>query len=173
MATGLLIDIDAGVDHVRGPGSAHLILMYGDYECPYSRVAYRKIQRVERRLGGELRVAFRHFPLTAKHPHALSAAAAAEAASNQDSFWAMHELLLHRQNALRDDDLRRYATKLTLDVERFDRDRTGDEVQARIDRDIQSALDSGQVFGTPTLFIDGVLHSGGYEPDDLIRVLQA
>ena len=76
-------------------------------------------------LGGGIRFAFRHFPLDEIHPHALAAAAAAEAAALQDRFWDMHELLFHRQKALEDDDLRRYAAELGLDVARFDQDRSG------------------------------------------------
>jgi len=36
----------------------------------------------------------------------------------------MHELLFHRQKALRDDDLQLYAAQLELDVARFDQDRS-------------------------------------------------
>src|SRR6478736_4718243 len=97
------------VDHVRGPTAGRLILEYGDYECPYSRRAFREIERVEQRLGEGVRFAFRHFPLTEIHPHAFAAAAAAEAAALQDQFWKMHDLLFRRQQALTDDDLRRYA----------------------------------------------------------------
>jgi protein-disulfide isomerase len=69
--------LDADVDHVRGPAAGRLILEYGDYECPYSRQAFRQIERVEEQLSGRIRFAFRHFPLTEIHPHALAAAAAA------------------------------------------------------------------------------------------------
>jgi protein-disulfide isomerase len=48
------------VDHVRGEPDGRLIVEYGDYECPYSRRAYRQIERVEQRLDGTLRIAFRH-----------------------------------------------------------------------------------------------------------------
>src|ERR1019366_3818148 len=61
--------------------------------------------------------------LTRIHPHALAAAAAAEAAALQGRFWDMHELLFHRQKALEDGDLRGYAAQLGLDVAAFDRDR--------------------------------------------------
>src|SRR5580765_7526238 len=101
--------LDAGVDHVRGEAGTPVILEYGDYECPYSRLAFRSIERVERKLSGGVRFAFRHFPLTQIHPHALAAAAAAEAATRQERFWKMHELLFHRQKALEDEDLRSYA----------------------------------------------------------------
>ncbi len=81
-----LAPLDYDVDHVRGPAVGRLILEYGDYECPYSRQAYREIERVEEELGGGIRFAFRYFPLTEIHPHAFAAAAAAEAAAGQGRF---------------------------------------------------------------------------------------
>jgi protein-disulfide isomerase len=161
--------LEDAVDHVRGPTSSPLIVEYGDYECPYSRRAYRQIQRLE----GEtsIRFAFRHFPLTQIHPHALASAGAAEAAHLQGRFWDMHDLLFHRQKALDDDDLRAYANDLGLDVDRFDGDRGSNEVAARIERDVESGRSSGEVTGTPTLFIDGVVYRGSYDADDLLELL--
>ena len=163
--------LDDAVDHVRGGSAGRLIVEYGDYECPYSRRAFREIERVERRLGDGVRFAFRHFPLTEIHPHALAAAPAAEAAALQNRFWNMHELLFHRQLALEDDDLRRYAAEIELDVAQFDRDRTGAAVLGRVRRDVQSGLASGEVHGTPTLFIDGVVHRGDYDAATLLEAL--
>jgi protein-disulfide isomerase len=163
--------LDENVDHVRGEAGASVILEYGDYECPYSRQAFRAIERVERELSGRVRFAFRHFPLTEIHPHALAASAAAEAASGQGGFWEMHDLLFHRQKALEDDDLRSYATEIGLDLPRFDRDRGDPEVLARIERDVASGEATGLVRGTPTLFVDGVLYQGGYDPAAFIVAL--
>jgi protein-disulfide isomerase len=164
--------VDERVDHVRGPADGHLILVYADYECPYSRAAYRIIERVERTMGGTLRFAFRHFPLSQIHPHALAASAAAEAAALQGRFWEMSEVLFRRQAALKDRDLRSYATKLGLDVSRFDVDRAGGTVLARVGRDIESGRASRQVRGTPTVFIDGALHQGAYDAASLMKGLE-
>jgi protein-disulfide isomerase len=156
--------LDEEIDHVRGEAGAPVILEYGDYECPYSRQAFRGIERVERELSGRVRFAFRHFPLTEIHPHALAASTAAEAAARQGRFWEMHDLLFRRQKALEDDDLHSYASELGLDLARFDSDRADAEVLARIERDVTSGEATGVVRGTPTLFIDGVLYQGGYDP---------
>jgi protein-disulfide isomerase len=163
--------LEEAVDHVRGPAGGSVILEYGDYECPYSRRAFREIERVERRLDGGVRFAFRHFPLTEIHPHALAAAAAAEAAAGQGRFWEMHELLFHRQRELEDDDLRRYAAELDLDARQFDDDRTGSAGLERVRRDVESGIASGEVQGTPTLFIDGAVHRGAYDAAALMEVL--
>ena len=163
--------LDEAVDHVRGPADARVVLEYGDYECPYSRRAYREIQRVEHELGGDLRFAFRHFPLTEIHPHALTAARAAEAAARQGRYWEMHEILYRRQRALGDADLREYARELGLDLARFDSDFEAEAVLERIRRDVSSGLASGEVMGTPTLFIDGTLHRAGYDAAALLSAL--
>ena len=166
-----LASLDEEVDHARGPTAGRLILEYGDYECPCSRQAYRAIEHVEQELSRRVRFAFRHFPLVQIHPHAFGAAAAAEAAALQDCFWAMHELLFHRQEALEDDDLRQYADELGLDVARFDEDRLGPDVRRRIRRDVETGLASAEVRGTPTLFIDGAVYVGAYDAASLMEAL--
>jgi protein-disulfide isomerase len=164
--------LDETVDHVRGAAGAPVILMYGDYECPYTRLAVREIERVEDELKGNVRFAYRNYPLTEIHPHALASAQAAEAAALQGRFWEMHELLFHRQKALEDHDLHRYAVQLELDSERFERDRTGDAVLARVRRDVDSGDATGEVEGTPTLFINGAIHRGRYDLDALLSALR-
>ena len=166
-----LAPLNEEVDHARGPTIGRLILEYGDYECPYSRQAFRAIESVEQELRGRIRFAFRHFPLVQFHPHAFGAAAAVEAAALQDRFWAMHELLFDRQKAFEDDDLRQHADELGLDVARFDEDRVGPEVRRRIRRDVETGLASREVRGTPTLFIDGVLYVGRYDAAALKEAL--
>jgi protein-disulfide isomerase len=165
--------VDDTLDHVRGGAAGRLIVEYGDYECPYSRAAFRSIERVESQLAERVRFAFRHFPLTEIHPHALAASAAAEAAATQGRFWDMHTLLFHRQKALEDDDLRSYAEELGLDLDRFAADRASSAVLARIRRDVESGLATGDVHGTPTLFIDGVVHTGQYDIASLLEEITA
>jgi protein-disulfide isomerase len=163
--------VDEAVDHVRGPRNASLIVEYGDYECTYSRAAYRAIQHVEEESPLGVRFAFRHFPLTDIHPHALRASRAAEAAALQGRFWEMHDQLYHHQKALEDDDLHRYARELELDLDRFDQDLAAKPVIERIERDVRSGVDSGEVLGTPTLFINGALHDGAFDAGSLLRAV--
>ncbi len=63
-----LAPLDEKVDHVRGSPAGRLIIEYGDYECPYSRQAFHAIEEVEQQPGGNVRFAFRHFPLTSIQP---------------------------------------------------------------------------------------------------------
>jgi protein-disulfide isomerase len=165
--------VDPDRDHWRGGEHAAVTLVeYGDYQCPYSRLAFRAIQRLERQLGGQLRFVFRHFPLTRIHPHALAAAHLAEAAALQGRFWPMQELLFSHQQALEDPDLWGYADQLGLDRQRLAADLDSRRVWQRVQADADSALESG-ARGTPTLFVNGRLHRGGYEQATLGAALAA
>ena len=145
--------------------AGRLIVEYGDYECPYTRAAYREIERVERRLGDGVRFAFRHFPLTEIHPHALAAAAAAEAAALQRRFWEMHDLLFHHQAALEERRPAAVCRRARASID--SRSSTATDASARGDaarRPRCRERDSvGRGPGTPTLFIDGVVHRGVYD----------
>jgi len=150
-------------DHVRGVETAPATLvMYGDYECPYTRQAYRVVQKLLADEPDALRFVFRHFPLRSIHPHAQHASEAAEAAAAQGRFWEMHDVLFAHQHALEDADLLGYAQELGLDAERFAREVGAHAYADRIREDVRSGLASG-VRGTPTLYFNRQLHEGGYD----------
>jgi protein-disulfide isomerase len=159
-------------DHAQGPADAPVTLVeYGDYECPYCGAAYPIVKELQRRLGDRLRFVFRNFPLTNAHPHAEHAAEAAEAAGAQGSFWEMHDYLYEHQTALADRSLEQYAGAVGLDVDRFDRDMTGQLYTDRVREDFVGGVRSG-VNGTPTFFINGVRHDGSYDLATLLDALE-
>jgi protein-disulfide isomerase len=138
---------------VRGPEGAPLVVVYGDYECPFCAA-------LEQRLHGlPLRVAFRHFPIRASHPRAFPAACAAEAAARQAAFWPMHDALFGDQARLEDPHLWARAEALGLDLDRFEADRRSEAVGERVRSDFRSGVRAG-VPTTPTLFVEGRMHAG-------------
>jgi protein-disulfide isomerase len=160
-------------DHVQGHVDAPVILVvYGDYECPYTRRAMTHVQGLQRRLGDDLCFAFRHFPAPEEiHPHAWTAAEAALAANAQDKFWQMHQHLFRHQRALEQKDLEGYALELALDVLRFRQDMLDHVHETRIRRDQQSGRESG-VQGVPTLFINGVRYDGHLKLADIMDAIE-
>ena len=168
MASDLSAPIDT-TDHVRGERGGRQLLIYGDFECPYTAQATHEIARLAER-GVVFEVVFRYFPLVEIHPHALAAARAADAAARQDRFWEMHDLLFRNQQHLDPGDLTRYATRLGLDRARFEADQADHTTVARIQRDVGSGVES-DVDGTPTLFIDGRRYEGPRDADSLATVL--
>ncbi len=158
-------------DHVAGPPEARVTLVeYGDFECPHCGALHPVIAAARKAFGGNLRLAFRHFPLRSTHPHSLAAAKAAEAAAAQGKFWEMHDRLYRRQTELTDTDLERHARELDLDVERFRRSLEDHAHEVRIREDLMSAARSGAK-GTPSLFINGELYQGSLERDEIMAAL--
>jgi protein-disulfide isomerase len=165
--SALAVPVDTA-DHVRGGGGRQLVV-YGDFDCPYTAEAMRSIGRVVES-GVAFELVFRHFPLRSIHPHAEAAARASEAAARQRQFWEMHDALFRSQRHLEAADLRRYAERISLDLTRFESDLVDPAVAARVERDVDSGARSG-VDGTPSLFIDGVRYRGPRDPARLGGVL--
>ena len=157
-------------DHVRGPSKASItVVHYGDFECSFSREGVRVMNVLEGRFDGQLRIVFRHFPLTTKHPHAQQAVEAADAAAAQGEFWEMAEFLFANQHKLADLYLTRYAIGLGMDTSKFDYDLAAHAYAERIRADVLSGKQNG-VTGTPTFFINGRRHEGS---DDLPSLMSA
>ena len=159
--------IDPVRDHLRGATDAPVTLVeYGDYECPHCGRAAPGVKELLRAFEGQVRFVFRHLPLPDVHPNAALAAEATEAAGAQGAFWPMHDLLFVHQDALQIADLIRYADELGLDTRRFEQELRTAKFAPRVAQDVNSAEEAG-VAGTPTFFINEVLHRGGYDPASL------
>ena len=157
-------------DHVRGEGAVELT-QFADFECPYCRDAAPSVRRVLERLEGRVRLRFRHFPIVSRHPHALRAALAAEAAGAQGRFWEMHDALYAHQKALEDEDLAGYAREIGLDVARFVADMDAPATAAAVEEDRVLGEAEG-VASTPAFFIDGRRYGGFYDVESLVDELE-
>ena len=159
-------------DHVQGPPEAlYTLVEYGDYECPACGRLFTTIRGLCSRFGDELRLVFRHYPLSGIHPHAQQAAEAAEAAGAQGHFWEMHDLLFAHQNAQKTSDLKRYAEQLSLDTRRFRDELKRRVYEGRVREDFRRGVANG-VYGTPGLFINGIRYSGELDLDSLLTRLK-
>ncbi len=147
-------------DHVIGNAHAPVTLYeFADLQCPSCAAYYPIIKELSNSYTDKVRVVFRHFPLRTLHKNALSAAYAAEAASNQGKFWEMIELLYARQDewsATTDfgSKARGYARDLGLNAERFVADMNSQGVKDRVAHDEKEAA-SLALRGTPSFFLNG------------------
>jgi protein-disulfide isomerase len=158
-------------DHILGnPDASVTLVEYGDYECPHCGRAHSILKEL-RAQESRFRLVYRHFPLTAIHPHAEPAAEAAEAAGAQGQFWEMHDLLFEHQDALDMIHLVGYARALGLDLNRFTSEMSARTHAAKVREDFLSGARSG-VNGTPTFFINGVRHNGSYELPSLMAAVE-
>ena len=162
MTTSELVIPVGEQDHVAGSLDAPVILVeYGDFECPYCGQAYPIVKTVQRALGKDLALVYRHFPLAEAHPHARLAAEAAEEAAEQGQFWRMHDTLFENQGALEHQDLLAYAEALGLDLGRFAAALTDHTHAKKVRSDFRGGVRSG-VNGTPTFFVNGERYDGSW-----------
>jgi protein-disulfide isomerase len=157
-------------EHILGNSDAPVtVLEYGDFECPYCAAAAPVLRQLVEESDGRVRLVFRNFPLADIHPHALTAALAAEAAGAQGAYWPMHDLLFARQDRLSDVDLRAYAEELGLDGSRV----VGEAAQQfgdKVEADFSAGLED-EVAGTPTVVVDGIPYAGRIEIGALRRAV--
>ena len=149
-------------DHAFGNDQQKVVLIeYGDYQCPGCGAVFPSLKEITEAYKDKLTFVFRHFPLTNKHPNALAAATAAEAAGLQGKYYEYHDLLYENQKAWeaasssdRGKFFEEYAKQLELNIEQFKTDLTSSDISAKISRDRSTGKNFG-VSSTPTLVLNG------------------
>ena len=149
-------------DWTKGPADAIItVIEYTDFQCPYCSMAYEEFEKLMEMYPNDVRLVYRSLPLVGLHPNATVAAQAAEAAGEQDMFWEMYAALFSNQSEwsnLSAEDfmtwLNAEAETLGLDVERFSEDTVSEDIQNKIQGEIEYANSIG-LGSTPTVLING------------------
>jgi len=147
-----------------------VLLEFSDFQCPYCGEAHSRLKQFIANHQREVTLVYKHFPLSAIHPEAMSAAKAAWAAGQQGKFWQYHDALFDQQKKLGEALYVATAKKLNLDLEKFNRDRNGDAATQAIQQDMAIAEKIG-ITGTPFFVMNGEAFSGAVELSDLEDVL--
>jgi protein-disulfide isomerase len=107
-------------DPSRGAENAPVtILEFSDFECYYCMEVLPVIKKVLDVYNGKVRLLFKNYPRTLKHPNALNAHIAALCAKNQGKFWEFHDELFRNQENLIPEVIMQIAVKLGMDMESF------------------------------------------------------
>lgn len=137
-----------------GPeGAPVTIVAFSDFQCPYSRQIAAVLYQVLARYPERVRVVFRNFPIE-RHKEAQKAHEAAACAADQDEFWAYHDLLYARQDALDVESLKQYAAEAGLNVGQFNQCLNTGRYADHVKRDMDDAA-TYDVRGTPSVYING------------------
>ena len=150
---------DLAIGPSRGQEGARIVVViFSDFECRFCANANDAIRQLLADSGGQMRVVFRHFPLSS-HRHAMSAAKAGVCADVQNSFWLFHDEIFRVASELSSTDFVALATRLGLDGKRFAECLTSPATLGSVARDREAGLRNG-VTGTPTFFVNGRMVSG-------------
>jgi protein-disulfide isomerase len=138
------------------PKAPVTIVEYADFECPFCQQLRPRLESFVKRHPGRVKLQFKPYPI-AGHPHAETAAEAAEWARDQGIFWPFHEAMFDNPKSLDVDSLVSLATRLGKSGEDL-----GKALASRSYRDrVQGAQMEGRragVIGTPTIFLNGRRH---------------
>ena len=160
-----------GASPTTGATESKVVLIeFSDFQCPYCAKAHETLKQFMAKHQRQVKLVYKHFPLTNIHPEAMPAAKAAWAASQQGKFWQYHDALFANQDKLGEEFYISTAKALNLDLEKFKRDRQSNAATAAIQTDIQLAENLG-VKGTPFFVMNGVAFSGAVELSDLEKLL--
>ena len=152
-----------------GPEDADIVLVeFSDYQCPFCKRWHDEVyQQLLAAYPGQIRVVYRHLPLTSIHPDAMSAAIASMCAEEQSSFWQFHDKLFSNEYGLGRDAYTQYATDLGLDTTAFEACLDSGKFDDFIQQDMDFSINLG-VRSTPTFFINGLAVVGA-QPLDVFK----
>lgn len=149
--------IPIGGSFTRGPANAAVTLVeFSDLQCPYCAQLAPILDSVSKAFPNDVRLVFKHFPLSF-HPQARAAAAASIAAGKQGKFFEFRFNAASHFRNLGDSLYLALARDLGLDMERFKKDMVlSSEVNKILQEDVELGRKVG-VEGTPTIFVNGRL----------------
>jgi protein-disulfide isomerase len=155
-----------------GPAAAPVtVVEFSDFECPFCGRVVPTLKQLAASFGDQVRVVYRHFPLTGIHRHAQKAAEASLCAAEQGKFWEYHDLLFQEQQKLAVGDLEEKARRVGLDVPRFASCLGEGAMVERVRRDAEAGSQAG-VTGTPALLVNGRLIEGAVPYEQLAQAVQ-
>ncbi len=149
----------AGTDPSIGPENAQVtIFEYSDFQCPYCSRVGPSLDKIKTEYKDTVKIVFKNYPLSF-HAQAQKAAEAGECANLQGKFWEMHDKMFANQNALGIDALKRYASEIGLNTDKFNECLDSGSMASEVERDFQEGVTAG-VQGTPAFIIEGEIVSG-------------
>jgi len=155
----------------KGPKNAPItITEYTDFQCSFCSRGANTVHKLLKLYPDKVRLAFKNNPL-GFHKQALPAAKAALAAHKQGKFWEYHDLLFKNASALNEKLFVKLAKDLKLDVDKFNNDRSSDEIAKQIEAEKAHAA-MLKLTGTPSFIANGVVIKGAQPLDYFTKVVE-
>jgi protein-disulfide isomerase len=135
-----------------------VVVVFSDYECPACRQAELRLPELIK--DSDIRIIYRHLPISQIHPAAEGAARAAICADQQDRFTAMHDLLFKTDEWRSSQEWSAAALNAGIpDTPRFLSCLESHSTTTRLQQDLEHAA-MLRVNATPTFVGAGGMHVG-------------
>lgn len=142
------------------PDAPVTLMVFSAFTCPYCAEAKKQMDVLKAKYPNDLRIVFKHFPLSdsveARRPHLVAAAAQA-----QGKFWEAHDKIFDRLSATTDIELigAVAASNPLIDASKL-RTALADGTAAQLLINDAADAQALKVRATPTFFIDGLRLEG-------------
>lgn len=155
----------------KGASSAPVtIIEFADFQCPFCKEASNTLKQLLASYGSNVRLIFKHMPLS-NHQWAFQAAQAAVCAGEQGKFWEYHDRLFERSIDLSAGALKQYAADLGLKTDEFNTCMGSEHSRSIVLRDVEEAKRAG-VLGTPTFIVNGRVLRGAKTLEEFRAVIE-
>jgi cyclophilin family peptidyl-prolyl cis-trans isomerase/protein-disulfide isomerase len=173
-----LIPPPTNKDWSQGPGDAYVtIIEYGDFQCPGSASMAPVLAALLSDHLNDVRIVYRHFPLT-MHDKAALATQATEAAGLQGKFWELYNLLFVNRSEWVDLTKEEFLSwldqnvdELALDRGRFFADINSDALVS-LAKEAYTKNAAIGMSGTPFLVINGIPYNGPLDYANLAATVE-
>jgi len=151
---GVVYAIETSGSPIRGRSEAPItIVEFSDFQCPYCNELQETLDQVLKAFPQDVRLVFKQYPLNI-HQYARQASVAALAAHAQGKFWPMHDKLFQNFSAINEENIKRWAREVGLNMGQFEKDMQSGKFEAAVQKDMADGA-GAKVLGTPTLFVNG------------------
>lgn len=168
---------------VRGNANAKVtIVNYDDFQCPFcARMHSTLFPGVLKNYGGLVKIIYKDFPLTERHPWAMHAAVAANCLGslNNDAYWDFADFIHENPRQVTGQTV----PEMTASIDRIagqiagkshvDGQKLNACLKANDEAAVQASMTEAEKLGvdaTPTMFINGERVSGAL-PEDVLRAI--
>lgn len=146
------------------------LMIFSGFSCPYCAQAKTQIDQLKKKCPNDVRIVFKHFPLSdtdeALRPHLIAAAA-----FEQGKFWEAHDSFFEKQSAKSPAELNLLSASRGVNLSQANAVIESGRALFRVKQDLAEAA-ALKVRATPTYFIDGLRFEGLQEAATLERLIE-
>jgi protein-disulfide isomerase len=172
---GQVIPVTANEPAMGDPLAPVTWVLFGDYECRFTAKVFAQLDSFMKTYGAkQLRVVWRHFPIST-HENARLYAVAANTVfrlGGAKAFWTFSASLFASQGAIEPKDLPRLARVAGVDSGLFAEALVAESYGPKVAEDIELGKELG-VKGTPESYINGAHLPGAVEREKFVALLDA
>jgi len=143
------------------------MIIFDDFQCPFcARFEQQSFKAIKKEYidTGKVKFIYLHLPL-GFHPMAGPAAQATECANDQGKFWELHDKIFANQGSLNEENLKKWAEELGLDMEDFNSCYDSGKYSEQVQEEMELGRSVG-IQGTPSFLINGKLAVGALPMED-------